>query len=517
MSTESDNDSGDGHDPDHHGRISRDSTSPVNELSSHLESSPKRRRRRRGRSESTVDRISKLSDHSLLHILSFLPIEDAIKTQLLSKRWQYLWTYLPSLVFRSYRSDFVERDVFEFADFVDRTLTLCKCSKLKKFAVNFRSSYDPRTETKVNLWTRFAVGKGTEVLHLNFNASEDPEDPLVAYCPYELPRRLYSSTSFRELHFSLCRVKPKGVVGWNSLKKLSIGYVVLTDELIQKILRGSPVLEILELYYFQGVSRLHLSYASLKKLILREYWDDINNSDDSKLEISAPYLQSLEMLGCLERKNCRLLDVSSLVDATLSFDLRHEEDVLEDYERDQNILRRLLESLAHVKNITLGTWALQVLSIMEAKFSPSPLLKCVCLTLDVDISKTILPGIQNLLGSSPNLETLVITLSPSNGYHEHFGETLTKLCDFDEKLYWKSQKRAFGCLMLHLKKVKFAGVRWLYHDMNFAFVQFLLENARVLQKMVFDALRDVKMNMEFVQKILSFPRSSPNAMVMFYE
>lgn len=89
---------------------------------------------------------------------------------------------------------------------------------------------------------------------------------------------------------------------------------------------------------------------------------------------------------------------------------------------------------------------------------------------------------------------------------------------FDEKLYWKSQERAFECLMLHLRKVKFAGVSWLYLDMNFAFVQFLLENARVLQKMVFDNLPDdVKMTTEFSQKILSFPRSSPNAMVIFSE
>lgn len=55
---------------------------------------------------------------------------------------------------------------------------------------------------------------------------------------------------------------------------------------------------------------------------------------------------------------------------------------------------------------------------MEAKGSPSPLLKCVCLTLDAGISKTVLPSIANLLGISPNLETLVITLSASIGYHE---------------------------------------------------------------------------------------------------
>jgi len=101
---------------------------------------------------------------------------------------------------------------------------------------------------------------------------------------------------------------------------------------------------------------------------------------------------------------------------------------------------------------------------------------------------------------------------------EYCGKTLTKLCcDIDEKLYWTSQKRTFECLMLHLRTVKFVGVRWLYRDFHISFAQFLLENACVLQKMVIDALRDdLKPTTEVRQKLLSFPRSSPNAVVLFY-
>ncbi|KAF7121346.1 hypothetical protein RHSIM_Rhsim13G0171000 [Rhododendron simsii] len=164
MSTESDNDSGDGH-----GRTCRD-LSLVDELSRRSEPLLKRRWKRR----TTVDRINELTDSLLFHILSFLPIEDAIKTEIL--------------------------------------------------------------------------------------------------------------------------VTPKRGVDWNSLKNLSIGHMILSDEVIQKILVGSPVLKILELYYFRGVSHLHFSNASLKMLILREYWDHSNNLDDSELEIFAPNLQSLEML-----------------------------------------------------------------------------------------------------------------------------------------------------------------------------------------------------------------------------
>ncbi|KAG5516742.1 hypothetical protein RHGRI_037469 [Rhododendron griersonianum] len=62
-------------------------------------------------------------------------------------------------------------------------------------------------------------------------------------CHYELPQHLYSNSSLRELHFSLCRVTPKRGVDWNSLKELSIGDAILSDEEIQKILVGSSSLQ----------------------------------------------------------------------------------------------------------------------------------------------------------------------------------------------------------------------------------------------------------------------------------
>ncbi|XP_024011173.1 putative F-box/FBD/LRR-repeat protein At5g56810 [Eutrema salsugineum] len=43
------------------------------------------------------DRISKLPDDLLLQILSLVPISDAMKTSLLSKRWRSLWKMMPVL------------------------------------------------------------------------------------------------------------------------------------------------------------------------------------------------------------------------------------------------------------------------------------------------------------------------------------------------------------------------------------------------------------------------------------
>ncbi|KAL7260446.1 hypothetical protein ACSBR1_006164 [Camellia fascicularis] len=352
---------------------------------------PKRPKTRSNRT-TVVDRISMLPDSLLIHILSFLPtIEDAIKTDVLSKRWQYLWTSLPSLLyyfsFTGEDVDYWER-IAEFVAFVDKTVVLCNCSRLKKFVVEFE--YDSRFASNVNLWTRFATRNATEELQLQFYTDAEglkEEDRFV------LPQLLFTNSSFIELSFCFCNVVPKRVVDWKLLKKLSIGaYVELSDDVIQKILEGTPVLEILELYYFYGFTRLHVNQPSLKKLILRRFWHcrfwdsiedeegGIDNEHDFTIEISAPHLQSLEISGSFWIMCCLLADVSSLVDATLNCnfgcydDHRHH-----DYEWYQNILRLLLRRLVHVKKLTLGSWVLQVsLSIIT-------FLDNLCLSLPITL------------------------------------------------------------------------------------------------------------------------------------
>ena len=70
------------------------------------------------------DRISALPDSIFLSILCFLPINDAIKTGVLSKRWASLWTSLPSLSFDS--------DSFEYLE--DFTRAMISMSMPKPYA-----------------------------------------------------------------------------------------------------------------------------------------------------------------------------------------------------------------------------------------------------------------------------------------------------------------------------------------------------------------------------------------------
>ncbi|KAF7134380.1 hypothetical protein RHSIM_Rhsim08G0068200 [Rhododendron simsii] len=275
--------------------------------------------------------------------------------------------------------------------------------QVKKLVVSF--GYKPPFASNVDSWSQFAAGKGTEEVHFEFH---DGEYPLDKKDRYELPQHLYTNSSFRELRFVRCRVSPKGDIGGRSLGKLSIGNVKLSDDLVQKILSGCPALEMLELYRYGGFSRLNINNASLKKLILRKFVgrmyeedeaygeddpevdeaddednpqvDEANGEDDPQVdEADGPEVdeadgeddpevadwqhgpeedETLEISGRAPR-NCRLLDLSSLVYAKLACKLISDGGDVEDFERIQAEFRGLLSSFVHLKSLAVGEWALQ--------------------------------------------------------------------------------------------------------------------------------------------------------------
>ncbi|CAI8612546.1 unnamed protein product [Vicia faba] len=91
------------------------------------------------------DRISKLPDEILGHIISFLPSEDAFTTRLLSKGWKPLWLLCPSpnLDFDDLRFFKKEEPYISFKDMVN--LTIIERSEhqpIKSFRLRCHESHD---------------------------------------------------------------------------------------------------------------------------------------------------------------------------------------------------------------------------------------------------------------------------------------------------------------------------------------------------------------------------------------
>ncbi|XP_050290558.1 F-box protein At5g03100-like [Quercus robur] len=472
-----------------------------------------------------LDRISDLPDSILHHILSFLPTEEAIEASYLSKRWNWLWTFASGLSFYDHQDS---EHVTDLAVSVCKTLPLYRSHKLDKFHItDFR--YTPRFECYVDYWVNFATTHNVENLYLELDSTEMPY-----YDQYRLSQSLCTHSSLKTLALRFCKFEPKPCIRWTSLKVLCIAYARLTRDMIRKILLGSPALTDLRLYNFEfqgkvGKNVVTINSTSLQKLEL-DGGKDLCSEDFSVVVILAPNLRSLSISGLMYRRRFRLRNVSSLVEAKLSFERTmtdHERESC--YSKNRSVLTKLLVSLLHVPKITISTWCLQVLSlltILEVKALPSPLAERKCLVLDTELNKWDLPGITNLLQSSPDLEKLVVNLVPSCNSKLEFKPEFINDYNFDHEEFWNS-KRTFECLSLHLKTVEIVGFEAKCFGLPFVlgFVQFLLKHARVLEKMVIyekreatnqtPTLVEAREFLQVTQLILSYQKSSPNAVVMF--
>ncbi|PPD78626.1 hypothetical protein GOBAR_DD24446 [Gossypium barbadense] len=69
------------------------------------------------------DRISSFPDPILCHILSFLPIKEAVRTSIISTKWRYLFASISTIKFDGYSmSGLTDRNIDNFKNFVDRLL-----------------------------------------------------------------------------------------------------------------------------------------------------------------------------------------------------------------------------------------------------------------------------------------------------------------------------------------------------------------------------------------------------------
>ncbi|XP_050289060.1 F-box/LRR-repeat protein At5g02910-like isoform X6 [Quercus robur] len=441
--------------------------------------------------EEGKDRISTLPDSVLLSILSFLPTKEAIKTGVLSKRWAYLWTSVSSLSFeleeyysesclvksihdftRAFDPTSAVDPIDDFTSAVDHTLLLHRAPKLTNFSVRFK--YRTKLKARLDLWVWFATSAKVSQLSLHLSPPY-----YLDFDGYQLPQHLYTNEFVSEFNFSYCKVFPNGLLHWSSLKHLCIGQSAMCDDVIREVLMGSPRLESLELHDCWEFNRLDIVSESLRKLVIDSYVIDMlkGNVRELELEIVAPKIHSLEILGNFEKIKCRIKDVSALVEAKLDFDMRkssecyfdddyysetykeyYEEE--EDYKEYQDIVRDILDSVHHVKKLTVGNWCLMFL-----------------------VSR------------------------------------------YDEVNHWKSKEIYFKFLLRCLKSIKiklfyFEGI----HTKEFIFlVQFLLTNANVLEKMVITNALPMRIStsnmplksLQVALKLLNFPRSSPHAVVMF--
>jgi hypothetical protein len=106
---------------------------------------------KRQKSNEGQDTISNLPDFIIGHILSFLPIKDAVRTSVLSQRWIYTWTFVSELSFIDKKSIYClsEIEKSRFMNFVCRVLLHLNTASIKTFSLSLSEKYDPYI---INQW-----------------------------------------------------------------------------------------------------------------------------------------------------------------------------------------------------------------------------------------------------------------------------------------------------------------------------------------------------------------------------
>ncbi|KAH0702557.1 hypothetical protein KY285_016835 [Solanum tuberosum] len=488
-----------------------------------------------------VDRISQLSDDLLLHILSLMPTEAALVTSALSKRWRYLWKSLDSFSFSTFGN-------YEwYVSYVDYVLGHSVSPKIKKFQLD--SNEPDAYKSDMDRWLSFAIEKKVENLKIQSVSEEEV---------YALPECLYTCSSLITLVLGFCSFDANVAVAWKSLKSIKLKWMVLSNDHIVNLLSGCPVLETMELSRFKGFSRLEIRSSKLKRLNLIAYNDD---ELDHSLEIVAPYLQHLEICESLYGFKCRLIDVSSLVNAKLTFEIACIKDIQylldEEIDDDEDSCRGYhqgfmilvwdyLQKLSSASKITVGTWFIEVLCMLQFKGVRIPELKCKYLTLELHKKELSVFGAAGLLRASPHVECLNIDI---RAMHADMYLSLIVFCfqpdatfccfglqDLVKENNINLQRWISIFVLPNLKNVKIAissriclinHLNWSYAKNLFELSEFLLKNALVLEKFVIISKRrrceKCSMNCAYkylfplAEKLLGSPRLSTNSVITFRE
>lgn len=255
------------------------------------------------------DLISQLPDEILIFILSPLKMKEAIRTSVLSHRWECLWSFTDTLDFDDpdtmqeidARKKKLKTERKKFVKRVNRILGLHQASTINKFRVCFELGKN--STPHIDSWLDFAISKRVKRLELDFT-------------PLESMRHYYTFS-----HEQLTRIISKiGVHCINFLTSLTLKYVNVTGELLEHCLSVCPVLEKLHVARSQSLVRLKISGPSLQL----KYLHIINCSQIKDVLIGGVYLVRISYLFCplsnyLSQLQHLMLDICNFNDDNLEF------------------------------------------------------------------------------------------------------------------------------------------------------------------------------------------------------
>ncbi|PHT79323.1 hypothetical protein T459_17375 [Capsicum annuum] len=209
------------------------------------------------------DRISKLPEPILHHILSFLHAKDAARMSTLSKVWDSAWNSLPYLDFG---------DIFDWSInlnvVIDQTLANRKKHKssMQKFSLCLRHYAGL---CNVGNWIKIRIACNIKELNLRV----ERHDYQGNFVYGSLPEAILAAKSLNVLNlfgFNIELPAYDGTINLSSLQELHLSFVFLDEQFIKAMCTSCCNLEHLSLQYFNGLTSFQVgdTLPKLKKIDL---------------------------------------------------------------------------------------------------------------------------------------------------------------------------------------------------------------------------------------------------------
>ncbi|KAG5544974.1 hypothetical protein RHGRI_017434 [Rhododendron griersonianum] len=379
--------------------------------------------------EEKHDPLTSLPEPLLHHILSYLTMKDVIRISVLAKRWRYMWLYVPCLKFSPVK---ISRS--KEVAFINQSLLLHKGPAIQKFSLAF---LQPDAETHhVDSWIYFAKIRNVNELNLDFGDIRHVHR-------YRLPHFLFSSTSLTVLSLVTCEIHFPVKFELGSLKTLSLEQVYFSGGKINDLIKSTPILESLSLTNCQRSAdlRVHMYHGSTMKTL--KIHESDQGSSDSVLSIGSHYIASFELVTTMSRKYYFIDGMRPLESASFGCNKLN----CGQYETDkENTVFEILDSVRHAKLLRLCSCYIQALCHNEEQRLNCLSFDATCLEIKTGLTKGELPGISCMLGHSPNIKTLIISIEKIHA--KNFND------NSEGGEYWKLQEPIFVDLLCNLKDVK---------------------------------------------------------------
>ncbi|GKV22703.1 hypothetical protein SLEP1_g32550 [Rubroshorea leprosula] len=448
---------------------------------------------KRMKAGSVRDGINELPDEILLHIISFLPMKDAVRTSVLSTRWRYLYASIPNLDFDIRTPSMMNH--MGFMDFVDRLLILHGKSPVGRFSLGCPRStaLDP---LRVLSWIRAVTRAGIQQIHLHVKG-------LRRLDGIGLPTSLFTCTTLVSLKLnfhSKTGILIPAKVYLPSLKILQLENSVdfSNDESAERLISNCPVLEDLFFRsYFRGdgICKLSVSNSTLKRLTIKSVAYFLQYSS-LEIVIDAPNLVYFRYSGC-EANSHVFVNVQSLAGAYIYF---------QRYFDDSSYLHSATDLLTGISNIRTLCLSCSTLFHFKDTDVPIPLFRNLtslrisyCLPLGMQ-------GLPNLLARCDFLEILVLEL-----YTDH-QPVIDELPFWDPDPWYELKESEPSCLLFGLKTIEV--VSFVGDEDQMKMVGYFLESATVLENMKIQIQANLGEQFMITEELLMLPKVSEKCRVI---